>query len=459
MKKCIAAVTSFTLIIFLACACQPTPEKPIVVDKGRASFATDSREDVLNVQEGERWKESFASTDKRFTVNIDAQIDAPIQGSIEINEFIPVEFSEEEIINAAEILSGGKPLYEAGSHGYFTKELIEQNLLNLSAQKASATDADEIAEFDEQIEFYKSVYAEAPSINDIFVDPVSINELISKKYLQTLMDAGAGAITQLVIKNDISDSDVRMSFQKNAHIAYSYVHEQEAPPRGVSVSYDEAQKTAIGLLHEIGIEHMALSQSYVANRYDAADTTISGFFDSEKFLECSDQCYVFYYTRMHSGMGANYVQKHNGTTAVSDDKVFRASWTQEYICIKVTDEGVASFEWVNPTEPCDSEIKKYQLMSLEEIKDIFRFYIMDPGEGTFVKNTFVNIENVKLGFMYTAKKDDDRKLILTPVWDFYGYTSRERSNGVIETSDAPPAYSFMTVNAIDGSIIDRGLMY
>ena len=42
--------------------------------------------------------------------------------------------------------------------------------------------------------------------------------------------------------------------------------------------------------------------------------------------------------------------------------------------------------------------------------------------------------------------------LLIPVWDFYGYETITYADG--QTLTMPDVYSMLTINAVDGSIID-----
>lgn len=55
--------------------------------------------------------------------------------------------------------------------------------------------------------------------------------------------------------------------------------------------------------------------------------------------------------------------------------------------------------------------------------------------------------------------------VLVPVWDFFGsfegfYTEEQQAQGAPETfGNYDTNMSYLTINAIDGSVIDRGLGY
>ena len=89
----------------------------------------------------------------------------------------------------------------------------------------------------------------------------------------------------------------------------------------------------------------------------------------------------------------------------------------------------------------------------------FKYAWIDDGtnsEGT-VDAASINVSNIKLGLTVVPEKDNVGRFMLIPAWDFFGTetTYRDGSAG----SSAYFDRSFITINAIDGSIIDRNLGY
>ena len=73
-----------------------------------------------------------------------------------------------------------------------------------------------------------------------------------------------------------------------------------------------------------------------------------------------------------------------------------------------------------------------------------------------------NIDRIVLGYARIYEPSTDAHTgILIPVWDFFGsMTSESEYNGETESNTSKdPNESFLTINAVDGSIIDRNLGY
>ena len=73
-----------------------------------------------------------------------------------------------------------------------------------------------------------------------------------------------------------------------------------------------------------------------------------------------------------------------------------------------------------------------------------------------------NIDRIVLGYARIYEPSTDEHTgIMIPVWDFFGsMTSESEYNGETESNTSKdPNESFLTINAVDGSIINRNLGY
>lgn len=66
----------------------------------------------------------------------------------------------------------------------------------------------------------------------------------------------------------------------------------------------------------------------------------------------------------------------------------------------------------------------------------------------------VTVRDIRLGYMRVLKQDEAGVGLLVPVWDFFGDVDYENSRGFTN-----PDTSLLTINAVDGSIIDRSRGY
>lgn len=124
------------------------------------------------------------------------------------------------------------------------------------------------------------------------------------------------------------------------------------------------------------------------------------------------------------------------------------------------------------------------LLPFEEIKGIFDRQIILRNQWGYPEESVISrrliIDHVELSYMKVRKPNDDKEFIYLPVWDFHGKlmakygddypTGTEGFNildennehveiGNMEELASANYLSFLTINAIDGSIIDRNMGY
>ena len=138
-----------------------------------------------------------------------------------------------------------------------------------------------------------------------------------------------------------------------------------------------------------------------------------------------------------------------------DDKEVLPAADYESITVYVDDTGIVGFRWASPQDVGGVAVEDASVLSFHEMMKVFT--------GTFlVANRWSNasapitlqIEKIRLGYTRVREEGVYDKGMLIPAWDFYGAV-------VYDPDGTAPEYqycydeSMFTINAIDGSIIDR----
>ena len=131
----------------------------------------------------------------------------------------------------------------------------------------------------------------------------------------------------------------------------------------------------------------------------------------------------------------------------------------EKVRIFIDDDGVYAYMWNGPSSITEMLNDKATLLPFDQIKEIFASRILVK-YGDYIgddasKNISVNITRISLGLARVTEKNNNNYGILVPVWDFFG--TYDQGNGYPIGYDGYE--SLLTINAIDGSIIDRQLGY
>ena len=100
------------------------------------------------------------------------------------------------------------------------------------------------------------------------------------------------------------------------------------------------------------------------------------------------------------------------------------------------------------------------LLPFSDIWDIFSkisllsIQYLEANEG--LEKNEAEVTEIRLGYMSVLQSDGTYHYI--PVWDFYAYRVLDGHGGYGGAPD-PAQQIFLTVNAIDGTVIDRNLGY
>ena len=182
--------------------------------------------------------------------------------------------------------------------------------------------------------------------------------------------------------------------------------------------------------------------------------------------------YLVELTRTYAGIPCYaYTTDHGSDTAMQSAGVdmYSEQMFPESIEINVRDGKVISVNWSNAIEVIKVENENVTLLPFSEIlnyfkKQVFRTFYLDPepGEDQNITTT-MKITRICFSYMRVKKQDGDGKAYLLPVWDFMcAVNASAFPNGVYDSSEEKvwlPQQSILTINAIDGSIIDRNAGY
>ena len=198
--------------------------------------------------------------------------------------------------------------------------------------------------------------------------------------------------------------------------------------------------------------------------------------------EALPQCYHIYYTRYVEGVKTNYratsmdAYLMNGRMAekAAIMEQYAPFWPQESVEMIITDSGIQYVRWEMPTQPGETLNTNVQLLPFDAIQRIFETQMTIEGLWTNPADTGiiareVVITRIVLGMMQIREKDTYDGLLMVPTWNFYGYevyTYPAPVEGGYELDDENKykndqldGHSFLTINAIDGSIINPVLGY
>lgn len=132
-------------------------------------------------------------------------------------------------------------------------------------------------------------------------------------------------------------------------------------------------------------------------------------------------------------------------------------WENEAVSIAVNDSGIVDFYYLSPLSIDDTVVEKSSIKSFSEIKDTFEQMVVIENASDYLEEmtesqkVSIKVTDVRLVYTRISEKDSFDTGLIVPVWDFEGTITDEY--GYEQTGN------ILSINAIDGSVIDPYLGY
>ena len=169
--------------------------------------------------------------------------------------------------------------------------------------------------------------------------------------------------------------------------------------------------------------------------------------------------YRFYYARPVHGVFITPVFQEGAHERYLglEGSVYSLPMPYEKLYVDVDAEGIFGLRYENPIESPILDEESVPLLSFDEIRQIFGMIspmtIMSYEKYEAAGNNALYIDRIELGYMTVQRKDQPARYQLIPVWDFFG--QRTISDETYDQFNN----ALLTINAIDGTIIDRNYGY
>ncbi|HZJ82333.1 MAG TPA: DUF6034 family protein [Clostridia bacterium] len=463
------------------------------------------------------WKETIKVKPANIEINIDADVIIPKVDKLPVYTVLFDKMEQEQIDGFLSIF--GDEEYKLNS-GIKLKSDYEKAILD--AQQYLATELKDIEDVESReeirqqrehgIELLREDMKNAPETIDDIIEPIFTNKYIIQEDSQPEHYADEGADNKekeedesakehyektntesinikwkmdkdnMTLRAQRSDALASNSFNFSANrqgFASSNVIENTSDIKGFKTTYDEAQSIAEEAVSLLGLDYLCMSHSAKGIDYSQNIARTGEYTDFRK-LDYKDKYYVFYFTRNFGGVSETY-----SSNGLRFDNRYDEPWLYERLFVEVDDNGVREISWEGGGTKLGEEISSvYELISFEELMKTaaeqlsignITFEHGEVGENIYENLVHMNlkIDEIALGYTRVKLSDSENKYVMIPVWDFFGshegtehYKDKD-SNYEDEWNIYSKQYestgnyrhSYLTINAIDGSIIDRSLGY
>ncbi|MBR3130797.1 MAG: hypothetical protein IKF65_09805 [Clostridia bacterium] len=472
MKKHIFILLLASLLIL--CACVPTPEEPIVIGKDQSAmiekaeaggeYAASPSDPAAGTDWAARlgtparYETSLVSAGGKLTVEVNAPIELP-DVELPVVKIEPYLFTDADVRRYVSALIGDDPQCvddpwdeslrtkksyekeiltcrdalehwnEYGSivyDNYETRGAFEQHLQDLMQKAANAPEKPETHA--PTYEWQKwNVWTEAgkQETEDSYLTLLTVNEDLSQSRLDINRSSEYGRC------------DVR--YNRDAYDSFPLAVDSRIWQNELSIGEQDARHTAETVLNQMGLDHLVCVLAKPTRIYAGGVARDGNSYHA---------CWVLVFMPAVNGAAATYTEQTR--TEPSD---YAREWETEYCAVWVDEQGVAGLNYRNPCAIREVTVPAATLLPFDKIKEIFEKMVLivdnnaDPGG----YELHYRITSIRLGLVSIPEQYGTGGL-LVPAWDFMG---------VLESADSQKyatdeARSFLTINAVDGSIIVRG---
>lgn len=460
-----------SIMTFSLVACQKTPESSILVGKNNHQMleAASSNEEekksiaeMLNVPE--RMILSVTDAKGDVSANVDADIFLPDTDSIPVVRVCGCDFTQEEADRIIAYFIRDAAFNDRYKAGYNSEE---ERLMQWIEELAKETDPDKREEIQRSIDKFKSAGIEVPDKPHEVLSASKVFEQTEQGTAQIEGYAEDGDNHKyLRISNNLAENKNMLLYtceQKGyadiGHEASYYPEASKgdleklgfdaAEQMPLAISPEDAKNKAAEALRALNISDMEL--------YSCEEVWGGAFLHGGIVEQQERHAYRLEFVRSVGGALLTYAENNiNRSTVQIDERTgerLAPSWPYERVMFIIDDTGIVEFLWESPYEVTEQVVENTKFMPFEDIEAIFSTMILvthaQYGQyGAGVKLTF-NIDRVQLGMMRIQDKYSPGTGLIVPVWDFFGTMTLGGQDLLTER------ISHLTINAIDGSIIDR----
>ncbi len=257
---------------------------------------------------------------------------------------------------------------------------------------------------------------------------------------------GNGIYPKLGISSGAAMFDMPQSGNETYFPSGSIVRFTDQPPAGCAMTEDEARRTGDRIVAKFAPNHQCVAQAVMMA--DMLD---------ENAEASNREAWVLYYTRK---LDIPITYNSYGNSA-SDFNPYAPTTKDDCIIIVIDDDGVQGLYYEYPHEITGVIQQESELLPFEQIMEIAEAIL--PLKEMWLEQHYedvqLNIYEIRLGYMRVISRNT-QEFEYIPVWDFFGTEEvRQTKNGEVFISHERPFYSYLTINAIDGTVIDRNYGY
>ena len=446
-----------------------------------ASAAKTTIRDLINAPQ--TYKSQVTDDSAKLVINTDATVGIPDVDKISAISVTPAEVTQDLLDRITDAFFSNATLYTADSYYIQTKSEIKEILDGLKEDVANGNldpnnwgtddDGNYIYDIYADIEYWESEYETAPEAKTL-VEGRPVAGVASQASDGQIMEENS--FSGVAVMNDgskyyyktySSGSDtLAVRIKKTAKAGgealptdtswFDYTDSngfQKPTEESIGLSLENAKKLVQEKVDKMGITDLQCT---------GWDYAVCTNLEDDNTLSNIGTGYHIYYNRVINGVPITQTMDSGGNLEDMDSTM--ETWSYESLEFFVDKDGIASVAYRDPYIIGETKTENLSLLPFREIMKTYeKMMVVTNADNMEYENSRVyDIDRIVLGYarIYEPSKDAHTGL-LVPVWDFFGTRKTETEYDGESYSDTTdyPTWSYLTINAVDGSIIDRSLGY
>ncbi|MDE6231752.1 MAG: hypothetical protein K2M60_00180 [Lachnospiraceae bacterium] len=515
-NKRLIIITVCAAAVMSASACGKNPDSSIVKNKDFDKMiekAQDSKGDNKEVKdiapEYDTYQNLFSDESLKVTVKADAKVDIPNVDKMSIIRMKQKNISQDFLSRVIDKLAGDEQLYDGSITEVRTRKEIEEEIHSVKQSMKNSDDEESEEGWQKILEELQEEYENSTAdidwdkyVSDKQLHSVEeMSENMNNSFYKWQKDLNPdgevfyavnkgenGQFISVYAQNNKNYGNcLRFGKSRHGHIwnmpvvvGLEYVPVEDEKPREdsfiwragsdiptgtkrvlgdnpseytdecVTITEEEAKKKADEFLKDIDIDDFKLYNSGLYNEMQ--------MFRKEVENVGYATYYLFRYVREVDGTLVTLEGNDKYSEGWNNDSYVKKFWPKECIEFKINDNGIIEFKYNGPMEKVETVVEKSNMKPFDAVKDTFEKMVIAANAQYELDgiNVNIDIDRVVLGYAMISEKDRFDTGLLVPVWDFIGTKELTPGDGTVMTKDYE---SVMTINAIDGTVIDRTLGY
>jgi hypothetical protein len=502
-------------------ACQATPTQPIVKEKNldkmieeatktqepsaqsnaaqtaaggdaQGSAAPDTQINALAARMGApgTWRKELVDAKGKVKIHVDAQVIVPDASKVAVQRVEQAKITQEQVDALVSRLMKGDIF--SGNDYKLSKNDIQTKILQVQAAIAKGDDASSISpKLGGKYTDYMQMQLEQLQKDLQAAPEQSVKTPVTSKFTPIDPDDGGGeelyALSQpatdmyqsfRVYNYNDGTSFLRFSSEKNAFSqSSSYFSSKESIEASlnqgrhggmtqeeldaitdVQISKEDAKNTADEIVAALGLNGLVCvsEDKLYGGSYDMTA-------DQSAYLNPRRCVWFLRYARAVNGVPVTYTVYDCMKVETNSQS---APWAYEDMTIAIDDGGVVYFNWGSPYNVTGTVTDDSNILSFEDVTNIFdtMALVVNAWDGIAegspnLQAVDIKIDRIQFGLTRVTEQNKRNSGLLVPCWDFIGtMTYISTVNGQTQTMDDGPI-PLLTVNAIDGTVINRSLGY